>query len=135
MELVELIGRLLFAALFVRSGITHFRQRENMTAYARSMGAPMPEAGVLGTGAMILAGGVLVALGVWPDLGALLIAAFLLPTAAIMHAYWKVEDPQFRAMQDAQFWKNVSLAGAALALFAFYVQAPDAAWMLVGPLF
>ncbi len=43
MDLVELIGRLLFAAMFVNSGVAHIRKRDEMSAYARSMGGPAPE--------------------------------------------------------------------------------------------
>jgi hypothetical protein len=32
-----------------------------------------------------------------------------------MHRYWDLGDPQMRAVQDAQFWKNLSLAGGAVA--------------------
>jgi putative oxidoreductase len=135
-EVVELIGRLLFVALFVNSGINHFRQREGMVAYSRASGLPAPELAVPLTGLMILVGGLLVALGVWPDLGALLIAAFVLPTAFLMHAYWKVDDPMMRGNQQAHFMKNVSLGGAALSLFALYAQVgDDAAYLLGGPLF
>ena len=134
MEILELVGRLLFVAMFVQSGIRHLRQREGMAAYARSMGAPAPGVLVPATGLMLLAGGVMVALGVWPDLGALLIAAFLLPTAYFMHAYWKVDDPQARMGQEVHFMKNVSLAGAALALCAFYAMCSDQVWLLTGSL-
>src|SRR5919201_1181712 len=116
MEAIELIGRLLFVVMFLISGINHFRNREAMVAYMRSSGGPVPELAVPATGLMIFAGGVLLAIGAWPDLGAALIAAFLLPTAYFMHAYWKVDDPQLRANQHAHFMKNLALAGAALAL-------------------
>jgi putative oxidoreductase len=136
MEVVELIGRIVFAAMFVRSGLKHFANREGMVAYARSSGGPAPELMVPLTGAMILLGGLLLAFGVWGDLGALLLAAFLVPTAVYMHAYWKVEEPQLRAAQDAHFWKNLSLAGAALAIFALYnvVDSGDLL-TITGPLF
>jgi putative oxidoreductase len=62
MDVIELIGRLVFAALFVRAGVHHFARRESMTAYARSTGAPFPGVMVPVTGAMILGGGLLVAL-------------------------------------------------------------------------
>src|ERR687887_1531877 len=98
----------MFAAMFVNSGITHFLKREGMVAYARSAGGPAPELMVPLTGAMIFAGGALIALGAWPDVGALLLAAFLLPTAFYMHAFWKVDDPQARQQQQIHFFKNLS---------------------------
>ncbi|HYX89642.1 MAG TPA: DoxX family protein [Gaiellaceae bacterium] len=135
MDLIELIGRIVFVAMFVNSGVRHLTQREGMTAYARAMGGPAPEVLVPATGLMILAGGILIALGVWADLGALLIAAFLVPVAYYMHGFWRFDDPEARQAQMAHFMKNVSLAGAALALFALYQQFGDRLWMLTGPLF
>jgi putative oxidoreductase len=136
MEVVALIGRLVFAAMFINSGINHFKERENMTAYARSQGAPAPELGVPGSGVLILVGGVLVAIGLWPDLGALLLAAFLLPVSFYMHAFWKVEDPQMRKMQETHFWKNMSLAGASILLFALFAACGDDIGLMAGgPLF
>jgi putative oxidoreductase len=78
------------------------------------------------TGVMILVGGVLIALGLWADLGALLIAAFLLATAYWMHGYWSLEDQQQRQGQKIHFEKNLSLAGAALLIFYLFNQfGPD----------
>jgi uncharacterized membrane protein YphA (DoxX/SURF4 family) len=87
------------------------------------------------TGLMILAGGVMIALGVWADLAALLLAAFLVPTAYYMHGFWRFDDPEAKQAQMAHFMKNISLAGASLALFALYQQFGDRLWMLTGPLF
>lgn len=136
MDVIELIGRIMFALLFVVSGVRHFTKRPMMVEYSRASGGPVPEVGVPLTGLMLLAGGVLVALGVWGDLGALLIAASLVPIAYFMHAFWKVEDPEMRAMQEAHFMKNLSLAGAALVLLYLFQHFGDAVQLTVGkPLF
>jgi putative oxidoreductase len=135
MDAIELIGRLAFVAMFLTSGVRHVSEREGMTAYARAMGGPAPELLVPLSGFMILAGGGLIALGVWADLGALLIAGFLIPTAYYMHGFWRFEDDQMKQNQMAHFMKNMSLAGAAIALFTLYQQFADHLWMLTGPLF
>lgn len=136
MDVIALIGRLVFVVMFLNSGLKHFQQRDAMVAYARSTGGPDPELMVPLSGAMLLAGGVLIAIGLWPDLGALLLAGFLFPVAYYMHAYWKIDDPQMRAMQEAQFWKNVSLGGASILLFALFVEFGDHLGLTVsGPLF
>jgi putative oxidoreductase len=55
-----------------------------VAGYADQMGVPAASAAAVGSGVMILAGGLMVALGVWGDLGALLLlAVFLLSTALI----------------------------------------------------
>jgi uncharacterized membrane protein YphA (DoxX/SURF4 family) len=77
---------------------------------------------------MMLVGGVLIILGVWADLGALLLVIFLPAAAYLGHAYWREQDPMMRAAQKAQFWKNISLAGGALfILYAFYEFGDDIA--------
>jgi putative oxidoreductase len=136
MDVVALIGRLIFVAMFLRSGVNHFKRREALVAYTRSAGGPLPELLVPASGAMIFVGGALIALGLWPDVGALLLAAFLLPVAYYMHAFWKVDDPQLRTLQETHFWKNVSLAGASILLFALFAACgEDIGLMAGGPLF
>jgi uncharacterized membrane protein YphA (DoxX/SURF4 family) len=39
----------------------------------------------------------MVAAGVYADLGALLLAAFLVPTTLLAHGFWKLTDPDGRA--------------------------------------
>jgi uncharacterized membrane protein YphA (DoxX/SURF4 family) len=135
MEVVFLIGRILFGMLFVMSGLTVHMGREGVE-YARAYGAPAPALMVPLSGAVIVAGGLSVALGIWADLGALLLAAFVLSIAPIMHAFWKEDDEQMKAIQMAQFMKNVALAGAALIVFYAYNQLQGAADLsITDPLF
>lgn len=126
MDALLLAARILFAATFVLFGLNHLTQRENMVAYARSYRAPAPALTVPLTGLMIVAGGLLLGLGVWADLGALLIGAFLAPTSFFMHGFWRERDPQMRMQQMQHFMKNISMLGGALALFYVFNQlGPD----------
>ena len=61
------------------------------------------------SGIAIIAGGLMIALGIWADLGALLIIGFLASITPIVHAYWKIDDPQMQQIQSAMFFKNVGL--------------------------
>lgn len=61
-----------------------------------------------------------VAAGIWADVGALMIAAFVIPADWFLHAFWKVEDQAQRQTQRQSFLRNVTLLGAALALFAVF---------------
>jgi uncharacterized membrane protein YphA (DoxX/SURF4 family) len=137
MDVVFLIGRILFALLFVMSGLMgHLVQARGTTEFARSVGAPAPAVMVPLTGVVILVGGLSVALGIWADLGALLLVAFLVPVAFLMHAFWKEEDPQAQQVQMAQFMKNIGLAGAALIIFYVYNELQGGAGLsLTEPLF
>jgi uncharacterized membrane protein YphA (DoxX/SURF4 family) len=124
MDVVLLVGRILFAALFLGSGLAHFRQTAAMAGYAGSKGLPSPELAVRVTGVQIILGGLMVLLGVWGDLGALLLALFLLGTAVLIHAFWKESDPMARQMEAVQFNKDVALAGASLAFWWVFAQDP-----------
>jgi putative oxidoreductase len=127
MDVVFLIGRVLFAVLFVSSGfMAHLGEGGKQgREYARSLGAPSPDLLVPLSGVVVIAGGLMIALGIWADLGALLIIGFLAGITPIMHAFWKVEDPQMKQIQSAMFFKNVALAGAALIIFYIYNQGQD----------
>ena len=118
MEWLVLMGRLLFAVLFLGSGAGHLTQSQMMAGYAQSKGVPWARASVLGTGVLIVVGALMVLLGVWADLGALLLVVFLLPTAVLMHGFWSVPDPMQRTVEMTSFMKNMALAGAALMLLA-----------------
>ena len=74
MDTVLIIGRVLFALLFINSGITHLTKLQAMVGYATYRKIPAAKFYVIVTGLMILTGGLYVALGIYADLGALLIA-------------------------------------------------------------
>lgn len=117
MEWVYLAGRVLFSLIFLSYGIAHFTKRRMMVQYARMKRAPLPEITVPLGGLMNLAGSFSVMLGYAMEIGTALLFLFVLPTAFIMHAYWKEADAMERANQQAHFLKNVALAGGALILF------------------
>ena len=136
MDIIVLIGRILFAYLMLTSAYAHFGQRKAMAGYAGSKGVPAPMAGVLAGGVLLAAGGLMVLLGIWADLGALLLVVFLLPTAVLIHGFWKEKDPQARMMETVQFGKDVALGGASLMLFALFSFAGDNLGLTItGPLF
>jgi uncharacterized membrane protein YphA (DoxX/SURF4 family) len=78
----------------------------------------MPRASVYISGLMILLGGLYIVLGFYADLGALLIAIFLIPTAFLMHNFWKETDPTAKQNETIAFFKDLALAGASLVMFA-----------------
>ena len=118
MTAVLAIGQVLFALLFISSGINHLTKLDAMTGYAKYKKVPAAKLSVIVSGLMILVGGVFVALGIYADLGALLLAIFLLPTAFLMHAFWKETDATAKMNETVAFWKDLSLAGAALIIYA-----------------
>jgi putative oxidoreductase len=121
-DVVALIGRVLFVALFIGSGFAHLTQTQAMAGYAQSKGIPAARLATLASGVVLLVGGLMVLLGIWADLGALLLVVFLIPTALLMHAFWKETDPQAKQLEMIQFQKDMALAGAALLIFALTVE-------------
>lgn len=117
-------GRILFAALFIMSGLNHLMQLGAMTQYAESKGVPAARFMVLLSGAAIMAGGLSVLLWQYVVYGAGLLFVFLLTAAFTMHDFWAVEDEQQKQNEMTQFMKNLSLSGAAL-IFYVLAQVPD----------
>ena len=122
MEILLLVARLFFALLFIGSGIGHLRQTAAMAGYAASKGVPAAKASTVISGLMILVGAALIALGFYGDLGALLIFVFLIPTAFLMHPYWKESDAMAKMNEMIAFNKDIALAGAALAFFYIFAK-------------
>jgi putative oxidoreductase len=135
MDVLLLIGRILFGALFLGSALGHLTQTDAMAGYAGSKGVPQPKLMTIVTGLMLLVGGLMVILGVWGDVGALLLVAFLIPTALIMHNFWKETDPMNKQMEMISFNKDVALAGAALVLFWLFVESGDLPFSITNSLF
>lgn len=113
-----LIGRVLFSAIFLLSGLNHFMQLESTSQYAASKGVPAPKLMTALTGAAILLGGLSILLWTQVVIGAWLLAGFLVVAAFTIHDFWKIEDPQQSQAEMAQFMKNLALAGAAIIFYA-----------------
>jgi putative oxidoreductase len=125
MDIILIVGRILFALIFINSGFAHFAQREAMTGYAQFKKVPAAKLAVPLTGLMILLGGVSIVLGFWMDLGALLLAIFLVFSAFMMHNFWTMDDATQKMNETVAFFKNLSMAGAALIILAIVVNGGD----------
>jgi putative oxidoreductase len=136
MDVVSLIGRILFAFVFVYSGATaHLIGYRQGVQFAKAYKVPLAELGVPLTGVVAVLGGLSVALGVWGDLGALMIAGFLLLITPLMHPFWRETEMQ-RVLQTVNFVKNTALLGGALVLFYVWNQLQgEAGLSLTDPLF
>jgi uncharacterized membrane protein YphA (DoxX/SURF4 family) len=106
-----------------------------MTGYAQYKKVPAAKASVWLSGAVILIGGVLIVLGVYADLGALLIALFSIVSAFMMHNFWTIDDATAKQGEMASFFKNLALGGAALMLFVLIGQGASIGASLGSPFF
>ena len=106
-----------------------------MTGYAQFKKVPAPKLAVIVTGLMLIVGGLYVALGIFADLGALLLAIFLIVSAFMMHNFWTIQDEQAKQGEMINFFKNLSLAGAALIIFALLATGTEFGPEIRGALF
>jgi putative oxidoreductase len=113
-----LAGRVLFGGFFLLAGVDHFRHVAMMAPYTRAKGVPSPRLAVLGSGSLIVLGGLSILLGLRPTIGVVLLAIFLVPVTLAMHSYWTDTDPQMRQSDLVNFKKNLALLGAALMLLS-----------------
>jgi uncharacterized membrane protein YphA (DoxX/SURF4 family) len=116
MTIPFVIGRLLFGGYFLYNGINHLRHPEELGPHAKAKGVPAPEAAVYMSALPLLVGGASLVFGVKPKIGALAVVAFLASVSPVMHDFWRNGNPNERSMNMINFFKNVALAGAALAL-------------------
>jgi putative oxidoreductase len=117
MRPLALLGRILFALLFIVAAAGHFSHAE--IEYAARAGVPMANILVPLAGVLALVGGLMVLIGFYARIGALILIVFLLPVTLAMHQFWHVSDLAQRQVQMAMFMKNVSLMGAAIYMTYF----------------
>ena len=114
---VVVLGRFLFALIFLMAGANHFNKQT--IGYAASQGVPLAAIAVPLSGVLAIAGGLSILFGYRAKLGAWLIAVFLVPVSLMMHKFWTVTDPMMAQIQMILFMKNVSMLGGALLISQF----------------
>lgn len=132
MDIVLIIGRVLFALILLSSGLNHFKHTEHMAGYASFKKVPAPKQSVLLSGVLMTLGSLSIILGVAADLGALVMALLLLVMAVKMHDFWTADEAS-KQSETINFFKNISMAGAALVMFAAIAGADKGADVL-GPM-
>lgn len=136
MDVLFLIGRILFSGIFLSSAVAHLTKTDAMAGYAESRGVRPGRPMVLISGVQILVGAVLVLLGIWIDLGAILLALFTLAAAVLMHGFWRDQEPMARQTEMVQFLKDLALCGGALILlYLAWEFGDDLGLTITDPLF
>jgi putative oxidoreductase len=115
-------GRAVFGGFFLYNGINHFANQKTMVDYVRSKDVASPRLAVLGSGALLILGGLSLITGVRPKAGASLVTAFLAGVSPKMHDFWNIDDQQQRMQEMVNFAKNMALIGG--ACFAAAVPEP-----------
>ena len=72
----------------------------------------------------------------WGRVGAVMVAAFLVPAALFFHAFWRIEDPTQKQTQTSFFWRNMIGLGACAMMFGTFVAlGPALRFTVTRPLF
>ena len=117
-DVVALLARVLLVAMFLVSGFDKATGFTGTVSYIAGNGLPFPELAAAIAVTVELGLGLLVFLGWksrWP---ALMIAIYTIAAGLLFHAYWN-DAPANRMDDYINFWKNVSIAGGFLMIFAF----------------
>ena len=133
---VLLVGRVLFVVFFLISGLGfHVVKSGQAEGFARQMGFPLPAIAGWPTGIWMTIGALSVALGLWPDIGALMLCAFAIIAALYFHRFWTLEDESQKQVQQQLFFRNMIIVGGGLSLFAFFASAgPELRFSITEPL-
>ena len=132
------MARPMLASNFVVQGLDTFQHPENVSAKAEPVVRPLAdrfpavpaqtEQAVRLNGAVQVAAGTMLGLGILPRLSALALAGTLVPTTLAGHRYWELEDPAERAQQRIHFLKNLTMLGGLLIAAADTGGAPSLGW-------
>jgi putative oxidoreductase len=143
MPVLRAVARPLLASIFVLQGYDTLRHPDKYAAEAEPVVRPIaervpvlsgkPEQAVRINGAVQLVAGSLLALGRFPRLSALAIAATLVPTTLAGHRFWETPPgeegaAEARAQQQVHFLKNLSMLGGLLIASADTAGSPSVAW-------
>ena len=136
MEVLLLVGRILFAMIFVGSGLAgHLMAADATAGYAESRGLKNAKVLVQISGVLILAAGLGIIFGVFLDLAALGAAAYALISGVMIHHFWTDTDEMTKNMEMSLFMKNLSIAGGGLIIFVLAGAGAPMGWELGERLF
>jgi putative oxidoreductase len=112
-----LLGRILLVLIFITSGFGKITGFEGTVGYIASKGLPLPQLGAIIAIIVEVGGSILLVIGYKARWAALALAIFTLAAAIFFHNYWAVEAAE-KMGQQINFWKNISMAGGMLMVFA-----------------
>lgn len=114
---VILVARVLLVVLYLVFGWSKLTDFPGTVAYMEQVGAPLPWASacvaILVENLVSLA----IVVGLWTRPLALILAVYTIATGFIGHAFWTMEGAE-RFEAAVNFYKNVSIAGGCLLLYA-----------------
>src|SRR5687768_15240775 len=125
MTVLRRLARPMLASIFIGGGIDALRNPAGKVPAAEGIAPQIAshipalegsdtETLVRINGGVQVGAGTLLALGRFPRLSALALAASIVPTTAAGHRFWEADDQAQRAQQRIHFLKNLSILGGLL---------------------
>lgn len=121
MAILFLIGRIIFGGYFLYNAYNHIVGHKNLEGYAASKGVPMPKVAVIGSGVLLLVGGLGIILAMWVKIALICLVVFMIGVTPVMHAFWKATDPMHKMNERIAFMKNMAILGALLMMLAPFI--------------
>lgn len=115
---VALVGRVLLALIFIISGAGKIVGFAGTVAYITATGLPFPQVAAIIAIIVEVGGGVMLAVGFNARWAALALAIFTLIAGFLFHDFWNA-DATSKLTQSIHFWKNISITGGMLMVFAY----------------
>ena len=112
-----LLGRILLAIIFIKSGWGKIGGFEGTAGYMASKGLPMVQVLLVLTILVELGAGLLLAIGYKARWAALVLFLFLVPVTFVFHPFWGIPPEQVQNQMN-HFLKNVAIMGGMLMVFA-----------------
>lgn len=117
-DLLLAMGRVIFAVIFISSGLEKFMDLGGVAAAIGAKDLPLPALLAPATAALELGGGLLVALGWQTRWAALALALFTLVATYFYHDFWNPPQGGERSDMMIHAMKNLSILGGFLMLAA-----------------
>lgn len=122
---LNLIGRLLLAAVFLPAGLSKLSGFEGTVGYIASVGLPLPTVAAVLALVVEILGAIALVVGFQTRIAAAVLAVFTLVASVFFHAFWAAA-PEQAFIQQLMFFKNIGLIGGLLVL----VSSGAGAWSI-----
>jgi putative oxidoreductase len=122
---LNLIGRLLLAAVFLPAGLSKLSGFEGTVGYIASVGLPLPTVAAVVALVVEILGAIALVVGFQTRIAAAVLAVFTLVASVFFHAFWAAA-PEQAFIQQLMFFKNIGLIGGLLVL----VSSGAGAWSI-----
>jgi putative oxidoreductase len=122
---LNLIGRILLAALFLPAGLSKLSGFEGTVGYIGSVGLPIASVAAAAAIAVEILGSVALIVGFQTRITSAVLAVFTIVASVFFHAFWAAA-PEQAFVQQLLFFKNIGVIGGLLVL----VSSGAGAWSI-----